>query len=171
MKTYSIHFIYPVVLGIFLIIGANTSIQEFLDPTYHVISRWYVPRALMWYFFAYVWFKYFTSIYKVEVDDNGVFRMKSIIKTQIIKFSDVIAIDEGRIFVNICHKKGKASVTKLIDGISNISTVLQGACQPYLNAEMPHITPAKKILKMIFILLLSAYAVYVEIEQVRLHMR
>lgn len=171
MKTYSIHFIYPVALGVFLIIGSNTSIQEFLDPTYHVISRWYVPRALMWYFFAYGWFRFFTSVYKVEVDENGAFRLRSILKTQIITFSDVIAVDEGRIFVNIFHKNGKTSVTKLIDGISNISTVLQGTCQPYLKAEKPHITPAKMILKITFILLLVAYAVYVEIEQVRLYMR
>ena len=171
MKKYSIHFIYPVVLGIFLIIGANTSIQEFLDPTYHVISRRYMPRALIWYFFAYGWFKYFTSVYKVEVDEDGFFRLKSIIKTKIIKFSDVIAIDEGRIFVNIIHKNGKTSITKLIDGISNVSTVFQGACQQYLKAEKPQISQTKRILKIIFILLLVAYAVYVEVEQVRFYTR
>ncbi|NJD90414.1 MAG: hypothetical protein FIA91_02690 [Geobacter sp.] len=169
MKRYSIHFIYPVVFGIFLIIGADTSIHEFLDPKYHVISRWYMPRALMWYIFAYGWFKYFTTVYKVEVEEDGVLRLKSIIKTQFIKFSDVIAINEGRIFVNIVHANGTTSITKLIDGVSNISIVIKGACQPYLKAEKPQISPTKRILKIIIILLLAAYAVYVEVEQVRLY--
>lgn len=171
MKKYSVHMIYPVAFGVFLIIGADTSIHEFLDPTYHVISRRYMPRAFMWYIFAYGWFKYFTTVYKVEVEEDGVLRLKSIIKTQIIKFSDVIAINEGRIFVNIVHANGTTSITKLIDGVSNIRTVIEGACQPYLKAEKPHISPAIMVLKTIFILLLVAYAVYVEVEQVRLYTR
>jgi len=171
MKKYSIHMIYPVVFGVFLIIGADTSIHEFLDPKYHVISRWYMPRALMWYIFVYGWFKYFTTVYKVAIGEDGVLRLKSIIKTQIINLRDVIAIDEGRIFVNIVHANGTTSITKLIDGVSNISTVIEGACQPYLKAEKPHIPPAKMALKIIFILLLVAYAVYVEVEQVRLYTR
>jgi len=171
MKKYSIHFIYPVILGAFLIIGANTSIHEFLDPMYHVVSARYMPRALMWYLFAYGWFKYFTTVYKIEVDENGFFRLKSIIKTEIIKFTDIVAINEGRIFVNIFHNNGKSSISKLIDGVANISTVIEGACQPHLRTEKLPISPKKRIIKMIFILLLTAYAVYVEVEQIRLYMR
>ena len=171
MKIYSINFIYPVVFGIFLIIGANITIHEFLDPTYHVTSARGMPRALVWYFFAYGWFKYFTTVYRVEVDGNGVFRLKSIIKTQIIKFSDVAAINESQLFVNIFHENRKTSISKLIDGVGNISTVIEGACQPDLRAEILPVPPKKRILKIILILLLAAYAVYVEVEQYRLYIQ
>jgi len=152
-------------------IGANTSIHEFLDPRYHVVSSRYMPRALVWYFFAYGWFKYFTTVYRVEVDENGFFRLRSIIKTEIIKFGDVVAINESRIFVNIFHNKGKTSISKLIDGVANISTVIEGACQPHLRTEKINISPKKRILRIICILLLAAYAVYVEVEQIRIHVQ
>lgn len=171
MRKYSIHPIYPIVLGILLVLGTDTSIHEILDPTYHVISAGgfgiarYIPRAVMWYLFAYGWWKFSTAVYSVEIEGNEKFILKSLIKKEIVKFADVTAARRGELFVNIYYKNRKSSIIRLIDGIADITSIFEGIIPQAFQAEVPTERTAIRTFKIFFGILLILIAVYVELEQ------
>src|SRR6185369_2991275 len=122
MKKYTIHPIYPIVIGLGLLVGGIACIKELLDPNVHEFS-WLWPRVLPWYLFGYGWYKFFTLNFLVEVHDEGYFRLRSLMRTQAINCDDIYHVDDKYGFIRIFHKNGKTSVTELIDGISSIKSV------------------------------------------------
>ncbi len=175
MKTYKVHKVCIVVLGIVLFVLGYNSIREFLDPRYHVISRWYFPRALFWYIVAYCWYKFLTIAYKVELAEDGTITAISITKKRCINVLDIISIKDSTLFVDIISTKEIISVSTLMDGVSNISQVLQSLV-PKESVETrfgtnysPEPVPSKpthKLFRIIIVIILIVYAIYVEWQQI-----
>ena len=170
MKKYTIHPIYPIVIGLGLFIGGIASIRELMNPNIHeFFYSW--PRVLPWYLFGYGWYRFLTLNFKVEALDDGYFRLRSLVRTQTIRFKDIYKIDDKYGFIRIFHKGGKTSVTELIDGISNIKSVFPSNAENE-HEEKPKDLPLRSwpiIFKVVLASLLLFYAIYVEYIQLSLH--
>jgi hypothetical protein len=113
MKTFKVHWIYILILGLGLSILAYTSTRELIDPTYHVISTWYLPRPVFWCFVIYCWYKFLTTAYRVETDEQGFVRTISLTGSKKIISGDVEKIEESMMFIRVVYSKGTVSISTL----------------------------------------------------------
>jgi hypothetical protein len=125
MKTFKVHWIYILILGLGLSILAYTSTRELIDPTYHIVSRLYLPRPVLWCFVVYCWYKFLTTAYKVEIDEQRSIRTISLTGSKKIILGDVEKIEERMMFIQVVYSQGTVSISTLIDGISNVKGMLK----------------------------------------------
>jgi hypothetical protein len=166
--------VYILILGLGLLVLADTTIREFIDPTYHVVSARYFPRALVWYVVVYCWYKYLTTAYKIEIKEDDSIRLTSLIKKKELHVNDIKAIRERTLFVDIFTDGGSTTISTLIDGVSNVKTLLQATTQKTTTGKISQITTShrtrrQRLMQITFFILLAAYAVYIEIQQIALH--
>jgi hypothetical protein len=177
MKSYSVHWINIVVIGVGLLILSDITFQEIIDPTYHVVSSRYMPRALMWYITAYGVYKFLTSAYKISFFGDGTIRLYSILRKTNINTNEIIKIKSYIMFVDIVTARGTYAVSSLMDGISNIKNVLVPIANDTSKKEDDSGIWASgeidrnKIIKICFYIILIIIAVFVEWQQIRLRFK
>jgi len=138
-KTYKVHYSYIIVVGLFLFGIGYSSIREIIDPSYYPINSRYVPRPIGWFFVILCWYKFLTTVYKVEIAANGTVIATSLFTKFRIETGDVISIKSGMLFVSVILRSGKLSFSTLIDGTPNIKNVLESCKsvdQASLNANI-----------------------------------
>lgn len=174
MNTYKVHKAYILALGLGLLILAAITIREFIDPTYHAVSARYFPRALFWYVVVYCWYKFLTTTYKIEIKSNDSIILTSLINKKELHVNDINSIRERTLFFDIFTDGGSTTISTLIDGVSNVKTLLQSTTQKTSTDKICRITTSHKTMKqrlmqIILFILLTAYAVYIEIQQIALY--
>jgi hypothetical protein len=72
----------------------------------------------------YIWWAALFTAYKIEIENRNIrfFRIIGKIEVQV---DDVEKIDEGLTSIKISHKKGKVSVTSLIDNFSGLLSTIK----------------------------------------------
>lgn len=131
-----------------------------MNPTYRIVMVRYIPRAVIWYFCFYLWYKFLLTAYKIEIDDNIKIKTISLFKEMEIKKNEIESIEEGILSVNVIYAKGKVSICTLIDGIGNIKNTLLSLA-PVERKRLAEKITATKIL---LIIILTAFAIYVEFD-------
>jgi len=124
MKSYSVHWINIVIIGVGLFILSDITVQQIIDPTYHTGGIRYFPRALIWYLTAYCLYKFLTTAYRISFLEDGSIKLYSLIRRTCINTAEIIMIRSKMMFVEIVTRRGRFYVSTLMEGISNIKPVL-----------------------------------------------
>jgi hypothetical protein len=171
MKTYSLHYIYRLLFAIFLIIMTDSTIRELLNPNYS--SPGPMPRAMGWYICAFLWYALFTMAYKVQIDDNNNITVTSLLRKITLRPEDVIKIKDYRFFLKIFNAASTFYITTLIDGVANVKTIFAHSNSPVgVKSDINGATTEDRkkirnrtILTYLIIILLIAFAIYIEFDE------
>lgn len=171
MKKYSVHFIYILLILVFLYFLTTESVKMALDPTYRPIGR-YIPRALTWYFCIFLWYSCLIIAFKVEINENRSIKTFSILKNDIISPDNIISIKDSFLSYTVVHTRGKTKVSNLIDGVKDIKSSLLGLASSTMDQKTNLVGRAKNedvgfgkmFLKIALVLFLIGFALYVELD-------
>jgi len=176
MKNFSVHKVCIAVIGAFLVILGINTIHEIIDPTYHVASTRYVPRALFWYVVAYCWYKFLTIAYRIDLIDDKSIKTTSFTSRKLIDSRDIVSIHEHVMFIDVITNKGTVSVSTFMDGISDIKQILKSVATKSISDSSKEGAPDvevsfvqkrnRKILKTFAVIVLIVLAVLVEWQQI-----
>lgn len=112
-QTYILSKEYAFILfPLFLLILTWISIPPFSRPQYYVL-----PVICVW-----SWFRFFFTAFRVELKDDNIIILKSILKTTRIKATDILWIKEYIGFLVIRHSKGKNHLTTMMNNISGLKS-------------------------------------------------
>lgn len=171
MKSYSIPWINIVVIVVFLYFLGDVTINSFLDPNYLLVGAKRIPRAIIWYITVYLCFKFLTTAYKISFLENGSIELRSILRSTSIEPNEIKKINSYVMFVDIVTEKGNYSVSSLMVGVSNIKEVLLPLVKDNPAQEASNergaikVIDRNKVFKIIFIIVLVAFAIYIEWQQ------
>jgi hypothetical protein len=177
MKSYSVHWINIVVIGVGLFILSDITVQQIIHPTYPTGGIRYYPRALIWYLTAYCLYKFLTTAYRISFLDDGSIKLDSLIRRTRINTTEIIIIRSNIMLVEIVTRRGSFYVSTLMQGISNIKQLLFSLVKDTTETgETAHIEPRQmmdryRILKICFVIILIVIAVLVELQQVQLRLK
>jgi hypothetical protein len=177
MKSYSVHWINIVVIGVGLFILSTVTVQQIIDPAYPTGGIRYYPSALTWYLTAYCLYKFLTTAYRISFFEDGSIKLDSLIRRTRINTREIIIIRSNMMLVEIVTRRGSFYVSTLMDGTSNIKQVLLSLVKDTTETgEAAHIEPIQimdryRIFKICFAIILIVIAVLVELQQVRLRLK
>lgn len=119
MRTYKVHWIYILVLTLGLSSIAYTTTRELIDPDYYVPGGRYLPTPIRWCLTAFCWYKLLTTVYRVEIDEQGCMTLISFVKKKVLS-GGVQKVKESTMFIDVVTSQGSICISTLIDGISNV---------------------------------------------------
>ncbi len=143
----------------------ESTVRELLDFNYH--SPGPMPRALGWYVCIYLWYSLFTTVYKIQIDEDNSITAIGLFRTIKLRAEDIIEIKDQLTSLKVRHRAGSFTVTTLIDGVGNIKTLFHSvktisSDETDLIASDKSKRSQQTVIKVIIVLLLIGFAAYVE---------
>ena len=107
--------------------------------TWVVLPPYEIPQLKLYgpfmaLFVLYLWYRVFTSPYKIVVRDDSVFVFYAILKKIEVYAKDISSMTDSMSSITIKHSNGKIVVSSLMDNISGLKATLRSA-RPDLKIE------------------------------------